>query len=140
MFPTAPVAIKEQCGGFSYLDTGSLYFVPVTRKSELAKLIALFDLLGNGFGLRVKEEISTKQVRSTVWTTVVGELTGEIETFENSFRTDMKDADLGKRLDGYLQLQTRIEMMETVLQGTASDLRKRLIEMQRKIKSKLEEG
>jgi len=114
--------------------------VPVTRKSELAKLIALFDLLGNGFGLRVKEEISTKQVRSTVWTTVVGELTGEIETFENSFRTDMKDADLGKRLDGYLQLQTRIEMMETVLQGTASDLRKRLIEMQRKIKSKLEEG
>lgn len=132
--------VKRQCAAITYLETGSLYFIPASKKEELDKLIALFEKVGDNAQLHVKEEISTKSIRNTMWKLTVGEITQDLEKLEEDFK-EMPDTlharNVELKLKRYNTLKTKVEMFESVLQGTAEDLKSSLENLSNLVRKKV---
>ena len=132
--------VKRYCAGVTYLETGNLYFVPVAKKTELNKLQALFTAIGSSVKLCVKEEISTKQIRSVMWNLAIKEVTHDI----GKLKIDLENLDDGTsersievRLRKYEAVRTKCEMFESALSGTASDLKAQLDELTKLVRAKV---
>lgn len=135
--------VKRSCAAITYLDTGNIYFVPASKEEELKKVQQLFNILkvqGHECTIRAKEEISTEQVKATMWSVVVQELGGEVEKMVEDFDQlddDISPVSLQVRLNRYTNLKTRIDMFEVALSSTAEDLKAKLNTLNTKIQEKL---
>lgn len=133
---------ERECACIAYLETGNIYFVPVSKKQELRKLENLFKELGTGVKLRTKEEVSTKAVRSVMWDVTINEMR---ENFKN-LQKDFEELDdtitpkmLETRLNRYKELKVKGEMFASVLEGSAKDMQTDLDKLSALVKKKLVE-
>jgi hypothetical protein len=132
--------IKRECLGITYLETGNVYFVPVSKKEELRRLQNLFVEIGADVKLILKEEIDTKSVRSVMWDVTVGELKNNLKGLQEDFKgldDEISERSLDSRLNKYKDLKTRAEMFESVLQGEAEDLKLELDKLTKLISKKV---
>lgn len=131
--------IKRECAAVTYLETGNLYFINVSKVDELKKLQALFARL-NGPRLSMKEEIATKQIKSTMWQLAVTEVKDELEKFEADFSQlpkEIAEKTLDTRLKRYNDLKAKAEMFTVVLEGNADDVKTRLAKLTAAIQKKV---
>lgn len=132
--------IKRECDAVTYLETGNVYFVPVTKKQELRRLENLFKEVGANVKLIMKEEVNTKSVRSVMWDVSINEMKDHFKSMEKDFNDLDKTITpkvLETRLARYRELKTKAEMFSMVLEGSAKDLNHDLDKLQKLIQQKV---
>ena len=132
--------VKRHCAAITYLETGNIYFVPAFQKDNLDKLINLFSHLGPRVRLVVKEEVDTKQVRKVLWQVTIGELKGDLDSMTDDIKKlgdEITERSFDTRIKKYEDLKARVEMFEMGLEVSAEELKSRLDNLTKTLKSKV---
>jgi len=130
--------LREECMAISVRDNGGVYFVPASRSGEFQKLQKFF----MGFpqcSLGIIPVIDTAQAKKSMWKSLVGEIEAQLATQKKELEEKPPTTDRGieARLKVFKQLQSKVEMYETLLTGTASNLKTELASLSAMIKKHL---
>lgn len=134
--------VQRECDGFMVKDGGGLYFVPSFKETEFNKLQHLFELMAKKFKVELGAIpiVDTKAARSSMWASMIGRTKEEIERLEQEIdgMDEVTNKSFELRVKKYKDLRTKTEMYETLLEGTAKDLKSSLDKLTKRLKDKME--
>lgn len=132
--------LKTNCSAITVREGGGLYFIPKSDQRNLEKLVALFEELGLSVDITLIPIIDTKTSRSSMWKSTTKEIEEDVKELTKDFE-EMSDSVTEKmieaRINKYNGLKNKIEMFETLLQGTAESMKTKLDELTETIQKKL---
>ena len=132
--------LKKWCQAITVREGGGLYFVPRSNQSELEKLVALFESFGEHADITLIPVIDTKTSRGSMWKSTSKEIEEDVASLIKDFG-ELNDNTTEKmveaRIQKYNTLKDKIEMFETLLQGTAEGMKTKLDELTETIQKKL---
>lgn len=134
--------VKTLCCGVSVRDDGGIYFVSKNHQVELEKLDELFLKTNDQADITLIPVVDTKASKNSMWKSALSEIKSEYKSLSeelNKIET-ITDTMLKVRLDRYNQLKEKISMYETLLSGTADELKESLDNLTKLIKEKVVEG
>lgn len=106
------------------------YFVPACKAAEMDTLRAIFNDLGNLVTPFVLPIPNVEEARSSMWQATVADLKVEMEALQRDLQDpELSEKKLQTRLERFKTLQCKAEMYETVLSGTAEELKAGLAAM-----------
>jgi len=131
--------IKRICEGVTMREGGGIYFVSRDKSTELAQLETLFSHF-KGCSIDLIPIVDTKKARKSMWKCAVGEIKTELSKFQmdlSELPVDAPDRMVESRLEKFQALKEKVEMYETVLSGTASELSKELDKLTTSLRARL---
>jgi hypothetical protein len=133
--------VKRECKALTVGDLGSLYFIPATNAPEMENLQSLVDAMPGMAELIVLPQPDTSKTRSSMWKVMTDELQSEITRQEKELnsRADVTDKMMETRIQRYQEIKNKVEMYETVLNGTASEMKEQLAKLTDTVRAKLVE-
>lgn len=135
--------IHEMCKGITVRDNGGIYFVPSTEKESLLKLESLFKKISNkaaSCSVDTIPVIDTAEASKAMWKALVGEANRDLQDFRKDLEAvdaDLTDRAQERRFKKYQDLRLKIEMYETLLNGTATDLKQDLKNIEMSFRRKI---
>ena len=132
--------VKRYCSGITVMNTGGLYFVPKTSENELEKLYKLFELLGDKADITPMPLVDSAQARNSMWKVTVGEVANDIARLKADLEKqddEITEKSYMARLRKYKALRTKVELYESVLSGTATDLKNDLDSLTKLVQTKI---
>lgn len=135
--------VYDECLGIMVREHGGMYFVPVTKQAEFEKLEKLFEKLSaiGACSVDVIPIIDTQQAAKSMWKALVGEVKSSLSDMKEDIETlkeDPTERAQERRVKKFQDLKVKIEMYETLLNGTANDLKSQLAEIEKAFREKLE--
>jgi hypothetical protein len=134
--------IYEDCKGISVRENGGIYFVPHNKGTEFEMLKNLFGRFP-GCSLDVLPIIDTAEAKRSMWKSLVGEVEAELATQTKELKeiedngTRQTDGGIQNRLQRFTDLKGKVEMYETLLNGTAVGLKQQLEQVSALLKKQL---
>jgi len=123
-------------------SAGGIYFLPYSSSEVYENVLKLFEELSvHGVDITPIPLIDTKEAKKGMWKSLVAEIKYDIEVYNKEIDEagELKEYVVENKLKKFDELKTKVEMYETVLSGTAEDLKKSLAKMKTKLKKKLME-
>ena len=137
--------LYEGCQGVMVRETGGVYFCPSTQQAEFDKLKKLFQKIAElGFcAIDTTAVVDEPESAASMWRALTTEARADME----EMRKDLEDLKANPsqraqetRLEKYLALKTKIQMFETLLNGTASELMTELNKIETNFRERLLAG
>jgi hypothetical protein len=131
--------VKRYCSGITVREGGGLYFIPATYEKALRNMEGLFGEL-ESCDITLIPIIDTSQAKKAMWKSMTAEIQAELEALSKDFdglKDKVKETSVDVRLKKYKALKDKVEIYETVLQGTAAELKKSVDNLAKKIKKKV---
>ena len=131
--------LRQYCDAITVRDRGGIYFVPSTKKEEFDRLEQLFSRFP-GCSIDIIPVIDTAQAKKSIWKGLVGEVEEELNLMSEDMGkldNDISERSLKLRVERYGKLREKIQDYEVLLTGTATDLKDRLADIQKKLEEKL---
>jgi hypothetical protein len=130
--------LRQECMAISVRDNGGVYFVPSTYSAEFQKLQKFFAFFPQ-CSLGIIPVIDTAQAKKSMWKSLVGEIEAQLASEKEKLQTNPPTTDRGieARLKVFKSLQSKVEMYETLLTGTASSLKTELSSLSALLKQHL---
>lgn len=119
--------LYDDCMGVMVRETGGVYFCPSTHQEQFDKLTKLFKKVAElGFcSIDTTAVVDEPESAASMWRCMTTEARADM----SEMRKDLEDLRANpsqrvqeNRLEKYLALKTKIQMFESLLNGTASDL------------------
>lgn len=134
--------LRRYCAASTLRDGGGIYFIPSTHQAAFESLVGVFDALeAAGCDITPIPIIDTEQAKKSMWKTFVGEVATEIQRFSDDVdkTDDMTERMMEGRMNKYTALKEKVDIYETLLQGTADELRDDITKLTKKLQKKLTE-
>jgi hypothetical protein len=132
--------IFRECGAITVREGGGLYFVPNHKAEEFDKLKALFEELGPQVAdLTLIPIVDSATARGSMWKSFVGDVQADLKalTADLDKKEDVTSKIYETRIKRYQAIRDKVSIYETVLTGTADELKTSLDELATKLKEKL---
>lgn len=134
--------IRRYCAAATMRDGGGIYFIPSTHGEHYQNLINLFGSLSSvGCDLTPIPIIDTVQAKKSMWKTFVGEVNESIKRFSDEIDKvdDLSEKMMSNRLEKYNAIKEKVDIYETLLQGTADEMRESITKLTKKLQNKFTE-
>jgi hypothetical protein len=134
--------IKKECAGIGVRRSGGVYFVPISKQSQLESLVRLSDSLGiENFDISLIPIVDISVARTSIVKSSVDELQSKIEEFSAELEEAGKINNRGatSRVAEYQDLKTKVETYEFLLGFKQQQLHDSIAELTKKLQDKLNE-
>lgn len=131
--------IEKYCDSISIRERGGVYFIPAHRLDNFAALQKLFALFPS-CSVDVIPVIDTAQAKKSMWKSLIGEVTAEIQAMKDdvvNIDKDSSERSVEIRLARYRALKDKVENYETLLSGTATELKSEVENLSKTLLAKL---
>jgi len=138
--------LQRYCSAVTIREGGGIYFVPALYESGFKVLMDLFQEMGSDKAdITLIPIIDTDGAKKSMWKSFIGEVKQDLASFKRELEgfdskgKEVTEKILETRIKRYKALRQKVETYETVLSGTAQELKDELVQLTKDLQAKLVE-